>query len=482
MKSALAFNKPHSNVHRIRGGDGRNWRNDNGIQAFTVEEIARRWRTKRWNGIVRPYSAAEVYHLGGSMKIEYTWAKSASEKLWRMLNERPYISALGALTGTQAIQMVEAGLGAIYVSGWQVAADANLSGSVYPDLSLYPSNSVPELVRRINRALQRADQIQHLKGQATTDWFVPIIADAEAGFGGPLNTFELTKGIIEAGGAAIHLEDQLSSEKKCGHMGGKVLAPTSQFIKKLVAARLAADVMGVDAILIARTDADEAELIANDIDPLDRRFILGERTTEGYYRMQGGIEAAIARGLACSPYADMLWFETYKPDLEEAKAFADAIHRDFPGKMLAYNCSPSFNWDKELGAAKLATFQRDIGEMGYKFQFVTLAGFHSLNHSMFELAKGFAEQGMPAYVKLQRNEFASESSGYRAVKHQSFVGAAYFDEVAQVIHGRLSTTTSLKGSTEEDQFDQTLHKIIPGATKTPSGSRSVTHRRKGMVS
>ncbi|MBM7659851.1 isocitrate lyase [Bacillus mesophilus] len=407
---------------------------------------------QRWKGITRPYSAEDVLKLRGSIDIEYTLARRGSAKLWDLLHSEDYVNSLGALTGNQAVQQVKAGLKAIYLSGWQVAADANLSGNMYPDQSLYPANSVPAVVKRINQALQRADQIQHLEGSGDTDWFAPIVADAEAGFGGQLNVFELMKGMIEAGAAAVHFEDQLSSEKKCGHLGGKVLLPTQTAVKNLISARLAADVMGVPTVLLARTDANAADLITSDIDPYDHQFITGDRTEEGFYRTTAGLDQAIARGLAYAPYADLIWCETAEPSLEEAKAFADAIHKEFPGKLLAYNCSPSFNWKKKLDDDTIERFQQELGKMGYKFQFVTLAGFHALNHSMFELARGYKQRGMGAYSELQQAEFASEQYGYTATRHQREVGTGYFDEVAQVISGGTSSTTALKGSTEEEQF------------------------------
>jgi isocitrate lyase len=407
---------------------------------------------QRWKGITRPYCEEDVLKLRGSIDIEYTLARRGSEKLWDLLHSEDYVNSLGALTGNQAVQQVKAGLKAIYLSGWQVAADANLSGHMYPDQSLYPANSVPAVVKRINQALQRADQIQHLEGSGDTDWFAPIVADAEAGFGGQLNVFELMKGMIEAGAAAVHFEDQLSSEKKCGHLGGKVLLPTQTAVKNLISARLAADVMGVPTVLLARTDANAADLITSDIDPYDHQFITGERTEEGFYRTKAGLDQAIARGLAYAPYADLIWCETAEPSLEEAKAFADAIHKEFPGKLLAYNCSPSFNWKKKLDDDKIERFQIELGKMGYKFQFVTLAGFHALNHSMFELARGYKKRGMGAYSELQQAEFSSEKYGYTATRHQREVGTGYFDKVAQVITGGNSSTTALKGSTEEEQF------------------------------
>jgi isocitrate lyase len=407
---------------------------------------------KRWNGITRPYSAEDVIKLRGSLDIEHTLARRGAEKLWKQMNEEEYINALGALTGNQAVQQVKAGLKAIYLSGWQVAADANLSGHMYPDQSLYPANSVPSVVKRINQALQRADQITHSEGDHSIDWFVPIVADAEAGFGGQLNCFELMKGMIEAGAAGVHFEDQLSSEKKCGHLGGKVLLPTQTAVRNLIAARLAADVMGVPTVLVARTDANAADLITSDIDMNDAPFITGERTAEGFFRTKAGLDQAIARGLAYAPYADLIWCETSEPNIEEARRFAEAIHEKFPGKMLAYNCSPSFNWKKKLDQDTIAKFQQELGKMGYKFQFVTLAGFHALNHSMFELARGYKERGMAAYSELQQAEFDSEQYGYTATRHQREVGTGYFDQVSMVITGGTSSTTALKGSTEEEQF------------------------------
>jgi isocitrate lyase len=416
-------------------------------------ELQESWEMdKRWNGITRPYTAEDVIKLRGSIDIEHTLAKRGAEKLWKQLNEEDYINALGALTGNQAVQQVKAGLKAIYLSGWQVAADANLSGNMYPDQSLYPANSVPSVVKRINQALQRADQITHSEGDNSIDWFVPIVADAEAGFGGQLNCFELMKGMIEAGAAGVHFEDQLSSEKKCGHLGGKVLLPTQTAVRNLIAARLAADVMGTPTLLVARTDANAADLITSDIDMNDAPFITGERTAEGFFRTKAGLDQAIARGLAYAPYADLIWCETSEPNIEEARRFAEAIHEKFPGKMLAYNCSPSFNWKKKLDQETIAKFQQELGKMGYKFQFVTLAGFHALNHSMFELARGYKERGMAAYSELQQAEFDSEKYGYTATRHQREVGTGYFDQVSMVITGGTSSTTALKGSTEEEQF------------------------------
>ncbi|EJR72264.1 isocitrate lyase [Bacillus cereus] len=418
-----------------------------------IEKLQESWELdERWKGITRPYSAEDVIRLRGSIDIEHTLARRGAEKLWTSLHTEDYINALGALTGNQAMQQVKAGLKAIYLSGWQVAADANLSGHMYPDQSLYPANSVPAVVKRINQTLQRADQIQHMEGSDDTDYFVPIVADAEAGFGGQLNVFELMKGMIDAGASGVHFEDQLSSEKKCGHLGGKVLLPTQTAVRNLISARLAADVMGVPTIIVARTDADAADLITSDIDPVDKAFITGERTPEGFYRTNAGLDQAIARGLAYAPYADLVWCETSEPNLEDAKRFADAIHKEHPGKLLAYNCSPSFNWKQKLDEKTIASFQKEIASYGYKFQFVTLAGFHSLNYGMFELARGYKERGMAAYSELQQAEFAAEKHGYSATRHQREVGTGYFDEVAQVITGGTSSTTALKGSTEEAQF------------------------------
>ncbi|HEV2226592.1 MAG TPA: isocitrate lyase [Nitrososphaerales archaeon] len=418
-----------------------------------VSDVEQEWRRKRWDGITRPYTPDDVVRLRGSVQIEHTLARNGAEKLWSELQTTSCVSALGCLTGNQAVQAVQAGLRAIYVSGWQVAADANLAGQTYPDQSLYPYDSVPAVVRRINRALQRADQIEHSQGKEWTDWFVPLIADGEAGFGGPLNVFELTKAMIEAGVASVHYEDQLSSEKKCGHLGGKVLVPTAQFIRTLVAARLAADIMGVPTLILARTDAEAATLITTDADPRDKEFMTGERTAEGFYKVRDGLQASIARSLAYAPYADMLWFETARPDLEEAREFSEAVQMKYPGKILAYNCSPSFNWEKNLGAEEIASFREELASMGYRFQFITLAGFHSLNHSMFSLAKGYAAEGMKAYVKLQREEFMDEKEGYGAVKHQAFVGTGYFDDVASVVSAHSASTLAMKGSTEEKQFE-----------------------------
>jgi isocitrate lyase len=422
----------------------------------SIEEIKKEWETSpRWKGIQRPYTAEEMAKLRGSVREEYTLARMGAERLWDLLHTENYVNALGALTGNQAIQQVEAGLKAIYLSGWQVAGDNNLAMEMYPDQSLYPANSVPAVIRRINNALKRADQIQQSSGYGNVDnWFAPIVADAEAGFGGNLNAFELTKHMIEAGTAGVHFEDQLSSAKKCGHMGGKVLVPVSEAIHKLCAARLAADVLDVPTVLIARTDANGAFLLTSDVDDRDKPFVTGKRTAEGFFEFKGGLDAAIARGLAYAPYVDLLWCETAKPDLHEAKRFAETIKKEFPDKMLAYNCSPSFNWSANLDKETIAKFQSELGAMGYKFQFVTLAGFHSLNFAMFDLAKGYAETGMKAYSELQDREFEYEKYGYRATKHQQFVGAGYFDLVAQVVAGNEISTTALKGSTEEEQFNK----------------------------
>lgn len=419
-----------------------------------AEQLEKEWKTNpRWAGVKRAYSAEDVLRVKGSVDIEHTLAKMGSERLWDLINNEPYVRALGALTGNQAVQQVQAGLKAIYLSGWQVAGDANSSGQMYPDQSLYPVDSVPTVVKKINNALCRADQIQTMNGKDDVYWFAPIVADAEAGFGGNLNAFELMKAMIEAGASGVHFEDQLSSEKKCGHMGGKVLVPTQEFVKKLIAARLASDVMNVPTVLIARTDADGAKLITNDIDPIDQQFISGERTAEGFYRIDGGMEYCIARGLAYAEYADVIWMETSKPDLKQAEEFAKGIHAKYPGKLLAYNCSPSFNWRKNLDEQTIAEFQERLGDMGYKFQFVTLAGFHALNTSMFELAKEYKYRGMAAYSKLQEKEFELErEAGFTAVKHQSFVGAGYFDEVQTIVTGGLASTKALAGSTEEEQF------------------------------
>jgi isocitrate lyase len=423
----------------------------------TAFGLRREWaEDPRWRSITRPYAAEDVLRLRGSKRIDYTLARDGAARLWRLLGEEPFVNALGALTGNQAMQQVRAGLKAIYVSGWQVAGDANVAGQMYPDQSLYPANSVPELVRRINNALQRADQIQQLDGGGALDWFAPIVADAEAGFGGVLNAFELMKAMIEAGAAGVHFEDQLASAKKCGHMGGKVLVPTREAVQKLVAARLAADVLGVPTVLIARTDAEAANLLTSDIDARDRPFRTGERTAEGYFRVCNGIDQAIARGLAYAPYADLIWCETGKPDLGFARRFAEALHAQYPERLLAYNCSPSFNWKKNLDDAAIARYQRELGAMGYKFQFITLAGFHALNYSMFELAHAYRKRQMAAYVDLQEAEFAAEADGYTATRHQHEVGTGYFDAVTQIVEGGASSVTALSGSTEEDQFETAI--------------------------
>jgi isocitrate lyase len=424
----------------------------------TAEELTRNWReSPRWHGVRRGYEAAEVARLRGTVPVEHSIARLTAEKLWRYLNEKPFVNALGALTGNQAMQQVKAGLDAIYLSGWQVAGDANLSGQMYPDQSLYPADSVPAVVRRINNTLRRADEIYHAEGDDSIDWLKPIVADAEAGFGGVLNAFELMKQMIDAGAAGVHFEDQLSSAKKCGHMGGKVLVPTQEAINKLTAARLAADVCNVPTVLVARTDAEGATLLTSDVDERDRPFIdaVKGRTAEGFFTVKAGLRQAIARGRAYAPYADLVWCETAKPDLEEAREFAEGIHAQFPGKLLAYNCSPSFNWKRKLDDAQIAKFQRELGAMGYRFQFITLAGFHALNYSMFELARGYKAHQMSAYVTLQQAEFAAETHGYTATKHQREVGAGYFDAVTQAVSGGTSSITALTGSTEEQQF----HKV-----------------------
>jgi isocitrate/methylisocitrate lyase len=420
----------------------------------SAEQLRKEWQTNpRWKGVDRPYKAEDVVRLRGTVHIEHSLARLGAEKLWRYIHEKPFVNALGALTGNQAMQQIKAGLDAIYLSGWQVAGDANLSGEMYPDQSLYPANSVPAVVKRINNTLLRADQIHHAEGNDSIDWLKPIVADAEAGFGGVLNAFELMKGMIEAGAAGVHFEDQLSSAKKCGHMGGKVLVPTSEAIAKLVAARLAADTCGVPTVLVARTDAESANLLTADVDERDRPFIKSkDRTSEGFFYVDAGLEQAVARGLAYAPYADLIWCETGTPDLHEAKAFAEAIHKQFPDKLLAYNCSPSFNWKKKLDDATIAKFQRELGAMGYKFQFITLAGFHALNYSMFQLARGYKASQMSAYVQLQEQEFAAEKDGYSATKHQREVGAGYFDDVTQTVTAGKSSVTAMKGSTEEGQF------------------------------
>jgi isocitrate lyase len=424
------------------------------MHTLSTAEMTKQWHSDaRWRGTRRPYSSQQVEKLRGSFQVEHTLARLGAERLWWLLHHEDYVSALGALTGNQAVQQVQAGLKAIYLSGWQVAADANDSGHMYPDQSLYPVDSVPNVIRRINNALMRADQIHHLDGKNGMHFMAPIIADAEAGFGGALNAFELMKMMIEAGAACVHFEDQLSSAKKCGHLGGKVLVPTSEAIQKLVAARLAADVLGVPTLIMARTDANSAQLLTSDIDPRDRNFVTGERTSEGFFHIRGGLESAIARGLAYAPYADLIWCETSEPNVEEARQFAAAIHAKYPGKLLAYNCSPSFNWKKKLDDATIASFQPQLAKMGYRFQFVTLAGFHALNLSMFELARGYKHRGMTAYSRLQEKEFSSETEyGYQAVKHQRFVGTGYFDALTQVIAGGVASTTALNGSTEQEQF------------------------------
>lgn len=430
----------------------------------TVLTATNGWNSSRWNGITRTYSAEDVNRLRGTVRVEHSLARAGAEKLWRLLHTENYVAALGALTGNQAVQMASAGLKAIYLSGWQVAADNNLSGQMYPDQSLYPANSVPAVTRAINNALVRADQISHSERRDARDWMLPIVADAEAGFGGTLNAFELTKALIEAGAAGVHFEDQLSSAKKCGHMGGKVLVPTREAIQKLIAARLAADVLNVPTVLIARTDAHSARLITSDCDPADRPFLTGQRTVEGFFSLRGGLDAAIARGLAYAPYADVIWCETSEPDVEDAQKFAKAIHARFPGKLLAYNCSPSFNWRSKLEPAGIAAFQRQLAGMGYRFQFVTLAGFHSLNLGMFELAHEYARSGMTAYSKLQQREFeVADRAGYEAVKHQHFVGTGYFDRVATIISSGETSTHAMSGSTEEEQFEDPYDHELPDA-------------------
>jgi isocitrate lyase len=423
------------------------------MKTHTAEQITLDWKNnERWGNVERPYTAEDVIRLRGTVQVEYTLARRGAERLWRSIHDKPYVNALGALTGNQAMQQVKAGLQAIYLSGWQVAADANTAGTMYPDQSLYPVDSVPNVVRKINKTLLRADQIHHAEGKDNIDWLVPIVADAEAGFGGVLNAYELMTHMIEAGAAGVHFEDQLASAKKCGHMGGKVLVPTQEAVQKLVAARLAADVAGVPTLIVARTDAMGAGLVTSDVDDYDKPFLTGKRTVEGFYESQQGIEQAISRGLAYAPYADLIWCETATPDMEQARRFADAIHAKFPGKKLAYNCSPSFNWKKNLDEKTIATFQKQLGEMGYAFQFITLAGFHALNYSMFQLARGYRDRQMAAYVELQEAEFAAEKDGYTAAKHQREVGTGYFDTVNQVISGSLSSLSALSGSTEEEQF------------------------------
>jgi isocitrate lyase len=433
-------------VHQLNGNQNGNQNNEKQLETLWANE-------KRWNGITRPYTAKEVIRLRGSIHIEHSLARLGAERLWKLLHEEDYVAALGALTGNQAVQQVLAGLKAIYLSGWQVAGDANLAGQMYPDQSLYPCNSVPNVVKEINNAFLRSDQINHAEGKNGIYWFAPIVADAEAGFGGSLNAFELMKSMIEAGAAGVHFEDQLASAKKCGHMGGKVLVPAHEFVQKLIAARLAADILGVPTVLIARTDANSAKLLTSDSDIRDVEFLTGDRTPEGFLGYKGGIDAAINRGLIYAPYADLIWCETSEPDIDEARKFAEAIHAKFPGKMLAYNCSPSFHWKRKLDDVTIARFQKELAAMGYKFQFVTLAGFHALNFSMFELARHYAKDGMAAYSRLQEKEFESaENHGYTAVRHQHFVGTGYFDEVAQTIANGESSTVALEGSTENEQF------------------------------
>ncbi len=419
----------------------------------TAEQLKLDWANNpRWAGVTRTYSAEDVVRLRGTVHIEHSLARLGAEKLWKSLHKEDFVNALGAMTGNQAMQQVKAGLKAIYLSGWQVAADANLAGEMYPDQSLYPANSVPQVVKRINNTLLRADQLHHAEGDDSIDFLQPIVADAEAGFGGVLNAYELMKGMIEAGAAGVHFEDQLASVKKCGHMGGKVLVPTREAVEKLTAARLAADVMGVPTLIVARTDAEAADLLTSDVDDNDKPFCTGQRTVEGFYKTKNGLDQAISRGLAYAPYADLVWCETGKPDLEFARKFAEAIHRKYPGKLLAYNCSPSFNWKKNLDDATIAKFQKELGAMGYKFQFITLAGFHALNYGMFDLAHGYARRQMSAFVELQEKEFAAADRGFTAVKHQREVGTGYFDAITQTIQGGQSSTVALKGSTEEEQF------------------------------
>jgi len=420
-----------------------------------AKELEFMWQSEpRWAGVKRPYGGADVVRLRGSLAVDHTLARVGAERLWKLLSDEPYVAALGSMSGGQATQAVKAGLNAIYLSGWQVAADANAAAQTYPDQSLYPANSAPALVKRINNAFARADQIQTMEGKGDVHYYAPIVADAEAGFGGALNVHEIMKAFIEAGAAGVHFEDQLASEKKCGHMGGKVLIPTKTAVRNLVSARLAADLLGVTTLIVARTDANGAQLVTSDVDPADAAFITGERTEEGFFRLRGGLEAAIARGLSYAPYADLLWCETSEPDLAEAKRFADEVHAQFPGKWLAYNCSPSFNWKRKLSQSDIATFQQQLGAMGYKFQFITLAGFHALNHSMFALAKDFKARGMTAYSELQQAEFAAEVDGYTATRHQREVGTGYFDDIAQVVAEGKSSTTALHGSTEEEQFHE----------------------------
>ncbi|HXW67230.1 MAG TPA: isocitrate lyase [Thermoplasmata archaeon] len=437
------------------------------------EAIGTAWKSDdRWAGVVRPYRPEDVERLRGSVRVEYTLAQLGSRRLWRLLSSEPFVPSLGAMTGTQAVQMVAAGLPAIYASGWQVAADANTADQTYPDQSLYPADSMPALVRRINNALRREDEKQHAAGRGDVYWYAPIVADAEAGFGGTLNVFELTKALIEEGAAGLHLEDQLASVKKCGHMGGKVLVPAREFNQKLWAARLAADILGVPTLVVARTDALSAKLLTSDIDPRDAPFLTGKRTPEGFYEITGGLDMAISRAIAYAPYADLLWFETSSPDLEDAERFAREVHLEHPGKLLAYNCSPSFNWRKKLAPDAIAEFQGAIAKMGYKFQFVTLAGFHALNLSVYRLARGYAQRGMTAYSELQEEEFRAEEEGYAAVKHQSFVGTGYFDDVAQVLSGGLTSTLAMSGSTEREQFSAPPPAASPDVATEPGRSRS----------
>jgi len=445
------------------------------VQQLNALELQGMWSGyDRWQGITRPYTAQDVIRLRGTIHIEYSLARLGAERLWELLHEEEFVSALGALTGNQALQQVQAGLKSIYLSGWQVAGDANLAGQMYPDQSLYPANSVPAVVKEINNAFQRADQIQHAEGKNGVYWFAPIVADAEAGFGGPLNAFELMKSMIEAGAGGVHFEDQLASAKKCGHLGGKVLVPAQEFVQKLVAARLAADILDVPTVLIARTDANGARLLTSDSDVRDIEFLTGERTRDGFLGYKGGLQAAISRGLIYAPYVDMLWCETSEPNLEEAREFAEGIHAKFPGKMLAYNCSPSFHWKRKLDDATIARFQRELAAMGYKFQFVTLAGFHALNNSMFELARSFAREGMSAYSRLQEEEFLNAEAGYTAVRHQRFVGTGYFDDITQTIANGQSSTTALEGSTEAEQFE-VEERVLRSAVSTQHSAVSVQH-------
>jgi isocitrate lyase len=450
------------------------------MQAGFEQQVAAledRWRREsRWGGIKRDYTAADVVRLRGSVRVEHTLARRGAERLWSLLQSKPYLHTFGALTGAQAVQMVRAGLESIYLSGWQVAADANLAGQTYPDQSIYPVNSVPALVRRLNNALLRADQVECSEGAPSRDWLVPIVADAEAGFGGPIHAFELTKGMIEAGAAGVHFEDQLAAEKKCGHMGGKVLVPTAQFIRTLNAARLAADVLDVPTVLVARTDALAATLLTSDVDDRDRAFATGTRTAEGYFAVRGGIESALSRALAYAPYADLLWCETSTPDLDEARRFAEGVHARFPGKMLAYNCSPSFNWRRKLDAKTIATFQRELAAMGYKFQFITLAGWHLINLETFELASAYRDVGMPAYVELQDREFAREADGYTATKHQREAGTGYFDQVLLAVTGGQASTAALHGSTEEEQFHDAAEPVEPPSAMEPEAAVAAAGR------